>query len=85
MCNFFPPGSGYGSRDPIESGSNPDTDPDQQHCIVSIPVVVSSLICWNEKMCQQGTVIVTVLLKAKNWILYYSKKKNIFSWRLEVE
>jgi hypothetical protein len=24
-------GSGYRSRDPIESGSNPDTDPDPQH------------------------------------------------------
>ncbi len=24
--------SGYGSRDPIESGSNPDTDQDPQHC-----------------------------------------------------
>jgi hypothetical protein len=23
--------SGYGSRDPIESGSNPDTDPDPHH------------------------------------------------------
>ncbi len=22
--HFCPPGSGYGSRDPIESGSNPD-------------------------------------------------------------
>jgi hypothetical protein len=25
-------GSGCGSRDPIESGSNPDTDPDSQQC-----------------------------------------------------
>jgi hypothetical protein len=25
--HFCPSGSGYGSRDPIESGSNPDVDP----------------------------------------------------------
>ncbi len=32
---FCPSGSGSGSREPIESGSNldPDTDPDPQHCI----------------------------------------------------
>jgi hypothetical protein len=31
--DFCPPGSGYGSRDPNESGSNPDdTDSDPQHC-----------------------------------------------------
>jgi hypothetical protein len=31
--NFCPPGSGsgYGSMDPVESGSNPD--PDTQHCL----------------------------------------------------
>jgi hypothetical protein len=28
--NFCPPGSAYGFRDPIESRSNPDPDP--QHC-----------------------------------------------------
>jgi hypothetical protein len=31
----FGSGYGYGSRDPIESGSNPhpDMDPDTQHCL----------------------------------------------------
>jgi hypothetical protein len=31
--HFCPPGSGYGSKDYIESGYNPDTDPDPQHCL----------------------------------------------------
>ncbi len=44
---------------------NPDTDPDPQHCTVSIPLVVSSLICCNEKYVSK--VIVTFLLKAKKW------------------
>ncbi len=29
--HLWPPGSEYGSRDPTESGSNPDTDPDPKH------------------------------------------------------
>jgi hypothetical protein len=29
--HFCPSGSEYGSRDPAESGSNPDPDPDPQH------------------------------------------------------
>ncbi len=33
MGYFCPPGSGYGSMDPIQSGSNPDLDP--HHCPLS--------------------------------------------------
>ncbi len=33
MSHFCPPGSGYGSRGPFQSGSNPDPDP--QHCLLS--------------------------------------------------
>ncbi len=37
--------SGYGSTNPIESGPNPDTDPDPQHCLR----VYAKPIIWPHK------------------------------------
>ncbi len=41
MGHFRPPGSGSGSTDPIESGSNPDPQPCLEDAACSLPVVLS--------------------------------------------
>ncbi len=46
--SFFPPGSGYGSRDLIESGSNPDsdTDPDPRHSFFFLTLAIKGTLVF---------------------------------------
>ncbi len=58
MGHFCPPasGSGYGSRDPIESGSNPYSDTDPQHCVPGTGMDFLRFVCFLTSYDTYGTL-----------------------------